>query len=158
MSDQTESAVDGVEELRKALEALPSSGKLSRAETESIYSMAYNFLAQRHYDAAFRYFSLLTLYKPTDVTYLTGLALIYKLLERYEEAINVYAFLATIDEGDPSHTLGIAECLLLQRGFEEARRTLNLVIRFCDENRGFDKTRDRAEALSGLLKSGAPLA
>jgi hypothetical protein len=75
------------------------------------------------------------------------------MLERYDEALNVYSFLAVIDPLDPQHTLDIADCLMLKRDFEEAKQTVEMVIRYCQENKADEKVRDRAEALATLMKS-----
>lgn len=143
--------VGSVLELKDALEALPSSSRLSNADTEAIYALAHQLVAQARYETAFRYFSLLTLYKPTNVTYLRGLALTYRMLERYDEALNVYSFLATIDPNEPQHTLDIAECLLLRRDLDEAKQTVEMIIGYCKENSASDKVRSRAEALHDLV-------
>jgi type III secretion system low calcium response chaperone LcrH/SycD len=142
-------------DLKEALEALPSSSRLSNADTEAIYALAHSSVAQGRYETAYRYFSLLTLYKPTNLAYLTGLARTYRLMERYDEALNVYSFLATIDPQEPEHTLAIAECLMLQRDLAEAQRTVELVIRYCKENQAPDEVRTRAEAFSGLMAGAA---
>ncbi|HZY20508.1 MAG TPA: tetratricopeptide repeat protein [Ramlibacter sp.] len=145
-------AVAAVLELKDALEALPGSARLSNADVEAVYALAHQLVAQARYETAFRYFSLLTLYRPTEVRYLRGLALCHRMLERYGEAMNVYAFLATIEPHEPQHSLDIAECLLLQRDLEEARRTVELVIRYCQQGAaGGERVRKRAEALAGLM-------
>ena len=144
-----------VSDFKAALNALPSSGRLSRADADAIYALAYSFISQGQYESAFRYFSLLTLFQPTNFVYLTGLALTHKLLERYAEAISVYSLLALIDSADPAHTLGVAECQLLQRDYEEATKNLELVIRFCREQGRSDRVLSRAEGLLALTQKGA---
>ncbi len=133
------------------LEALPSSSRLDRADTEAIYALAYQFVAQGHFDTAYRYFSLLTLYRPTDVKYLAGLALSHKMLQRYEAAVGVHSFMALIEPAEPQHQLSIAECLLLQGETNDARDTLALVMRFCQENSGHENVAERAKAIALLL-------
>jgi len=147
-------AVDSVARLKEALEALPSSQRLSRTDTEAIYALAYQFVAQGRFEAAYRYFSLLTVYQPTDTAYLSGLALSAKMLQRYGEALSVYSFLAALDAREPQHTLSIVECLLLLGAYDEARSTLDLVMRFCKEEGGHDKAGERAEALAAMLRAG----
>lgn len=135
------------------LEALPSSSRLDHADTEAIYALAYQFVAQGHFDTAYRYFSLLTLFRPTDVKYLAGLALSHKMLQRYEAAVGVYSFMAVIEPAEPLHQLSIAECLLLQGQTQEAQDTLALVTRFCQENSGHENAAERAKAIAMLLAS-----
>lgn len=147
------SAVQPILDLKDALEALPSSSRLSNADTDAIYALAYQFVAHGRYESAYGYFSLLTLYKPTNVTYLQGLALCYRMLERYDEALNVYSFLATIDPDNLDHHMAIIECLLLKRDYEEAQQTVTSLLQYCKENAITGKVGDRAEALLGLLSS-----
>lgn len=147
-----------VAQFKAELEALPSKARLSDTDVQVIYAQAYQYVAQGHFDMAFRYFSLLTLYRPTHIAYLAGLALSYKMLKRYAEALGVYSFMAAIDAGEPQHTLAIAECLLLAGAYDEARQTLDMVVRFCQEQPGHDKAGERARAMAALLSPGAVLA
>lgn len=133
------------------LEALPSSSRLEQADTEAIYALAYQLVAQGHFDTSYRYFSLLTLYRPTDVKYLAGLALSHKMLQRYEAAVGVYSFMALIEPAEPQHQLSIAECLLRQGETKDAQDTLALVMRFCQENSGHENVAERAKAIALLL-------
>lgn len=154
MSDTSHnSAVDAVQQLQRALEALPSSSRLTQADCDAIYALAHQLVVQNRSETAYRYFSLLTLYKPTNVAYLQGLALTYRMLERYDEALNVYSFLATIEPDNLDHSLAIVECLLLQREFEEAQQTVTLLLQCCRETPGQGKAGDRAQALFDLLSS-----
>jgi tetratricopeptide (TPR) repeat protein len=147
------SAVQSILDLKEALEALPSSSRLSTSDTDAIYGLAYQLVQQHRYETAYRYFSLLTLYKPTKVEYLQGLALTYRMMERYSEALNVYSFLVTIDPDNLDHNMAIVECLLLQREFEEAQQTVALLLDFCRENAITGPSGDRVQALSELLAS-----
>lgn len=146
-------AVQSILDLKEALESLPSNASLSNADADAIYSLAYQLVGQNRYETAYRYFSLLTLYKPTNTAYLQGLALTYRMMERYDEALNVYSFLATIDPDNLDHHMAIAECLLLRREFEEAQQTVALLLQYCKENAITNKVSDRAEALQGLLST-----
>ena len=142
-------------DLKAALEALPSSSRLSNVDADVIYALAYNLVMQGRHEAAYRYFSLLTLYQPTNIDYLAGLAHSYRMLELFAEALNIYSFLAVIDPDQPEHTLAIAECLLLQKEVQEARDTVAMVLRYCDQTtsptESTRKVRDRATAISQLI-------
>jgi len=135
------------------LQALPSRSRLDQADTEAIYALAYQQAVHGHFDTAYRYFSLLTLYRPTELKYLAGLALSYKMLQEYANAIGVYAYMALLEADEPEHQLSIAECLLQQGKADEARETLDLVTRFCAENSGHEKAGERAKAITALLSS-----
>lgn len=154
-TSELDGVVKEVFDLKAALEALPSSSRLSNVDANVIYALAYNLVVQGRYEAAYRYFSLLTLYQPTNVDYLTGLAHCYRMLELFSEALNIYSFLAVIDPEQPEHTLAIAECLLLQKEVQEARDTVAMVLRYCDQHVSqpgtTDKVRSRAQAISQLI-------
>lgn len=144
-------AVQSILDLKEALEALPSNSRLSSADADAIYGLAYQLVGQNRHETAYRYFSLLTLYKPTHVAYLQGLALTYRMMERYDEALNVYSFLATIDPHNLDHGMAIVECLLLQREFQEAQETVALLLAYCKENAVTGRAGERAQALFDLL-------
>jgi type III secretion system low calcium response chaperone LcrH/SycD len=152
---EIDAVVASVEQLKSELEALPSQGRLSNEDAQAIYALAYQSVAQARFDEAYRYFSLLTLYKPTDVAYLGGLALTYKMLKRYQAALSVYSFMAAIDAPEPQHSLSIAECLLLMGEYDEARITLDRVARYCQSHAGHAKAGNRAAALASMLTPGA---
>ena len=141
---------DVIAKLCRELEALPSSKRLSFADTEVIYGIAYNLVAQGRYADALRRFSVLTLYRPLEPKYLAGLAVCNQMLGRYDEASSAFAFAAHLQPDEPEHLLSIAECDLLRQNFGEARELLELVVRFCREKGGYDKTRLRAEGMLAL--------
>lgn len=143
--------VASVQELKRTLDALPSSTRLSDGETEAIYALAHQFVVQARHEVAFRYFSLLVLYRPANVKFLQGLALTHRMLERYDEAINVYSFLATIDPDNLRHSMDIVECLLLKQEVDDARRTVQSLVAACKQS-GDDKAlAERAQAMIDLL-------
>lgn len=156
-TSELESIAGEVIDLKAALEALPSSSRLSKVDANVIYALAYNLVVQGRYEAAYRYFSLLTLYQPTNVDYLAGLARSYRMLELFPQALNIYSFLAVIDPEQPEHTLAIAECLLLQKEVQEARDTVAMVLRYCEQNPAKSshtaKVQSRAQAISQLIAS-----
>lgn len=142
---------DPIAGLISDLEALPSRQRLSDSDTEVIYAFGYQEAAQGRFEPAHRYFSLLTLYRPTSVKYLAGLAWSCKKLQRYAEAVGLYAFMALIEPDAPQHHLAIAECLLLQGETQQARDTLALVMRFCEKNPGHEPTAERAATIAALV-------
>jgi tetratricopeptide (TPR) repeat protein len=147
---QTASVSDALVEFMAGLEALPSSNKLSSQEAEGLYAFAYNAVSLGHYEEALNYFSLLTFYKPTVPRYIKGLALSYKLLERFDEALNMYTLLSLIEPADMAHTLAVAECQL-QTSATEAQQTLAWVIEACADGGGDERLLARAQALHKLI-------
>ena len=144
------SAVQSILDLKQALEALPSSHRLSQADADVIYAQAFQLAAQGRHEAAYGYFSLLTLYRPTEVRSLKGLALCYRMLEHYDQALSVYSFLAVIEPQELDHDIAIVECLLLKRELDEARATVQLVLQ-CARDQPAGKAAARAQALHDLL-------
>ena len=142
-----------IADLIAVLEALPSRARLSDANTEFMYAFAYQLVTQGHFDKADRYFSILTLYRPTTVKFLAGAALCHKMLKRHQAAVNVYSFMASIEPQEPEHLLCAAECLLQQGKTQQASETVALVVRFCQENPGHEQTALRAKAIAALLSA-----
>ncbi len=153
-SPELAAITDSVVQLRTQLEALPSSRRLPDSVAEHIYAMAYNLLGQGRNGDAQRYFEVLTLYRPTDARFLAGLGVCNQALGHPDQAITNYAFAAHVDPGKPEYMLAIAECELLQKDYDMARQTLAIVIRFCKEKGGFEKTRLRAEGMLALMPRG----
>ena len=151
-------AVQSILDLKEALEALPSSARFSQAEIDTVYAMAYQLAAQQRYESARQYFSLLTLYRPTNITYLQGMALCHRMLEHYDEALNVYSFLAVIDPENMGHEIAIAECLMLRSDFEEARTTVNHILQYCKESGQTPPSGERAQVLKERLDARASVA
>ena len=147
--------VQSILDLKHALESLPSSSRLSSADANAIYAMAYQLVGQNRFETAYRYFSLLTLYKPTHTAYLQGLGLTYRMMERYDEALNVYSFLVTIDPTNLEHDMAIVECLLLKKEFEEAQQTVTTLLQYCKENDVTGPLNDRAQVISVQLSAHA---
>lgn len=142
---------DPVAALITALEAQPSRARVSDADMEVMYAFAYQLAAQAHFETAYRYFSILTLYRPTCLKYLAGTALCHRMLQRYDAALGVYAFMAVLEPQQPQHHLSMAECLLLQGQAQQARDALSLVARFCAKTPGHEPTAQRAQAIVTLL-------
>lgn len=141
-----------LEKFKADLEALPSSKRLSQADADAVYALAWNAIAQGRNQDALRYFALLLLYRPTNTVYLTGQALAFQRLKLFDQAIVAYSFLGVLDPANPAHTLAVGECQLLKRELHAGRETLALVVRFCKENPGHDKVQARALGLMELTR------
>jgi type III secretion system low calcium response chaperone LcrH/SycD len=138
--------------LGRRLEALPHLKRLSDADTEGIYSIAYREFGQGHYEDALRYFKLLVVYRPTDRVYLLGCALCLRRLRRYELAIAAYGTLRSLEPDDPAHPLAQAECLLLCYRRDQARDLLVQVVEDCLQRSVAEDVRARAQALLELMR------
>ena len=151
---QTVEVSGAIAELRKQLDALPSSKRLSFQDTEVIYADAYGLATQGRFVDALKRFGLLILYRPSEAKYWAGLGLCNQQLGRYDEAISAFAFAADINPQDPEYMLSIAECEMLKHSVADALEALQVVIAFCREKGGCEKTQVRAEALLDLMTKG----
>lgn len=156
MSVMTEAVGDSeaIADLRKQLEALPSSRKLSFSDTEAIYADAYALVVQGRFVDALKRFGLLILYRPSEANYWAGLGVCNQKLGRYDEAVSAFAFAANIEPQEPEYMLSIAECEMLKHSVADALEALQVVIAFCREKGGCEKTQVRAEALLDLMTKG----
>jgi type III secretion system low calcium response chaperone LcrH/SycD len=139
-------------ELKQQLESLPHLQRLTPADAETVYSLAYREYTQARYEQALRYFQLLLVYRPTHKVYLLGAALCLQRLRRYELAMAAYIALRFLDPDEPGHTLALAECQLLCHDHAQARDTFALVIDFCRGHAGHDSVCDRAQAMLQLMR------
>lgn len=147
LSAEFAAVVSSVEQLKQDLKNLPSSSRLDDNDINAIYALAYNLLKQGRHEEALKYLSLLSLYRPVDPKVVVGLAVTYQMLQMLEQAINVYSFAAFIEPENPEHMLSMAQCQIAQHAFAAAVQSLDIVIRFCNQNEGFDRVRQQAEAL-----------
>lgn len=140
-----------IAQLVAQLDALPSANRLTDADTEIVYSIAYNLAVQGHYGDALRRFSVLMLYRPTNVKYLKGWAVCNQMLENYDVAIANFAFAANIEPENPEHMLSIAECQIRKQDYAAAKESLGVVIRYCKAKGDLGQILERAEAMHALV-------
>lgn len=132
--------------LRRGLESLPSSGRLTPEQLEVVYALAYAHAAQEQYAQALPMFAFLAQYGPTRKHYLVGLGVCLQMLGRPDEAITIYSLVLTLYPDSWHTALRIAECQLAAQQLDQARRTLELL-----RTPGTpDDVRARAEALLQL--------
>jgi Flp pilus assembly protein TadD len=136
---------------RAALDALPSSHRVTSDEAEAIYAMVHTAIVQGQHETALRYLALLTFLKPTEPRYLGALALTYKQVGLTTEALKVYCFLALLEPAELLHPLAVAECHLLLQEPQRAEPVLNFVIDSCRGVEGVEKLAARAQALLDLM-------
>lgn len=67
--------------------------RLDKSDRETIDALADQLVDQAQIEDAYGYFSLLTLHRATDMQCLPPSALIHKLPQAYETAVDVYSFL-----------------------------------------------------------------
>ncbi|THF57276.1 tetratricopeptide repeat protein [Pseudothauera rhizosphaerae] len=93
-------------------------------ELELIYSLAYNLYTQGKYEEAVRYFSFLTVYRPTSTRFLKGLGAAQFMGKRYVEATATYSFVILLDPADAEALCLNGQALLMSGELEDARACL----------------------------------
>ncbi|MEC4720731.1 tetratricopeptide repeat protein [Noviherbaspirillum sp. CPCC 100848] len=142
-------------ELVNRLQDLSASRRLPAELAEFAYGVAFNYYSQGQYESAMQYFAFLTVYRPTETRFLTGLAQTHRQLGNHAEAIRLFSLAGMIEPLAPEHTLAVAECELSNQQTAAAFATLQLVIDFCKERSGHDAVLQRASALKGLIEKPA---
>lgn len=137
------------ESLYADLEALPSSKRMSKEQLEVMYALAYTQLTQEHYDQALPLFAFLSQYGPTRKHYLVGLGICLQMLEREDDAINIYSLVLTLYPDSLTTALRVAECYIALKQFEQARHTLELLS--IDDAGAYADVATRSKALLQLL-------
>ncbi|WP_323018737.1 SycD/LcrH family type III secretion system chaperone [Castellaniella sp.] len=133
------------------LSALPAGSRMSSAQLEVLYALAYAHVTQGQYAQALPIFSILATYGPTRKHYLAGLAVCLEKSERYEEAISMYSLLSVLFPGSPEPALQVAECQLMLGQAGDAAEELDRVLRCIAESGGrYDALKPRAQVLRGL--------
>lgn len=143
---------EAVARLRSDLAALPSCSRLTDADANAIYALAYRDFGLARHDRALERFQLLLVYRPASTVYMLGCALCLQRLRRYELAAAAFGALRYLEPGVPGHTLALAECQLLSQERDEARQTLADTIAYCDAHPGHDAVRARAQAMLDLMR------
>lgn len=139
-----------MDSLIQSLSRLESRNRFPRETLDMIAGMACGFMQQHHFEHAYRYFSLLTLYDPVDTGFLTGQALCARELGRPDEALMLFDLATYINPEQPLSALLAAECLLQLDRAEEARELLPTIARFCTEHAAHQAIGERAQALLEL--------
>lgn len=145
--------VDPAIDLKSRLDALEGSQRLSPSQTEAIYSAAYRFLEQGHFDTAREFFAVLMLMRPSEVKYLQGLAISLRQLRRHAEAAEIWQFIGMLEPHESAHGLAQAECLLLAGDRAGGLACLERVVAAAGDGAATAATRERAGAILGLIRS-----
>lgn len=111
--------------LYEGLENLPSSGRFTSEQLETLYALAYAHLAQGQYAQALPILAFLAQYGPTKRQYLYGLALCLQMLNHLDEAIGMYSLCAVLYPDSPEAVQRIAQCHVSAGRPEAARLALS---------------------------------
>ena len=84
----------------------------SNDELEAVYTLAYNFHQQKHYEKAIPLYNFLVLYCHTEVRYWMGQACCLHVSKKYDMAVCAYVSASILDPLNPIYAFHSGECLL----------------------------------------------
>lgn len=111
-------------DFHQGYEELPASRRFTAEQLEVIYALGYSHAQQQQWPQALPIFAFLSQYGPTRRHYLAGLALCLHMVDRHEEAINIYTLMLVLFPDNLQPSLHIAECQLAQGDKAGAADTL----------------------------------
>ena len=126
----------------------PAASRYTDAELEILYAMVHGLYQQGNFEKAASFFSVLTLYRPTSVRFLKGLAASRFMSRSFEAAVSTYAFLVMLQPHDLEAQCMYGNSLLMAGELGEARKVLRGV---AAAEEGDLKFKDRAKALLALI-------
>lgn len=112
--------------LRRAAAALASARRLTPAQQEGIYGLAYSLFQRGHYAQAADYFAYLGVYQPLAPRPLKGLAAAQLMARQWPQAIASYALLVCLCPHDGEVLCLYGQALLHGGAEAEARAALAL--------------------------------
>lgn len=144
------------QELYDELQALPAKRRVSSAELERVYGLAYAYVTQGQYSQALPIFRFLMIYSPSTEHYLAGLGICLQMCEAYDEAIDIYSLLGVLSPGNLASALQVAECQLMLGRSGLASEELDRVSRAIAETEGrYDALTPRVLLLQSLVKKAS---
>ncbi|MQA40733.1 tetratricopeptide repeat protein [Rugamonas aquatica] len=117
-------SANAVAALRAGVAASAAASRYSDGELELIYGLAYRSYQQGDFAQAARYFSYLTLYRPTDERFLKGLGGSQFMGRLFSQALGSYAFLVLLDPQDAEALCMHGYSLLMLGERQQARAAL----------------------------------
>lgn len=108
-------------------EVLDFSNRLSDGQANSIYRNACRLSGQERHEQASTLFALLGIYRPQEPKYAHALAICFRKLGRYEDAIREFARTMEMRPDDFGPVFPLIECLMLLNRRDQALELLNTV-------------------------------
>ena len=134
-------------------EVLDFSNRLSDGQANSIYRNGYRLSEQGRHEQASTLFALLGIYRPQEPKFAHALAICFRKLGRYEDAIREFARTMELRPNDFGPVFPLIECLMLLHRREQALDLLMKVVQVAREG-GQAQPLERAQALLELLHAG----
>jgi tetratricopeptide (TPR) repeat protein len=79
---------------------LPSYKRFTDDELSYMYSVGYTLYSQKRYTDAANVFTLINIYRPFEVRYLKALAACQQMRQKWNDALDTYELVLTIDPED----------------------------------------------------------
>lgn len=142
-----------MEKMEKEKKTLQEILGVSDETLENLYSSAYAFYNQGHYEKSRHYFQILVTSSPKNPKYLFGLAASYYQLKNYEDASSL--FIATLyqDTFNAEAAFYAGECFVKRGEIEAALYSFNLAIAISDETGKFLKLKEKCLLIKKSLQS-----
>lgn len=118
---------------------------LTPAETEALYTQAYDYFQDEQYEKALPAFAKLTQLSHLEQRFHFGYAATLQCMGLYNEAIRAYMTASILDLADAEPTLGIGYCLMQLKHYSEAKDMLTLVINEAAFNEAQQDVRNQAQ-------------
>jgi Flp pilus assembly protein TadD len=127
------------------------SNRLSDGQANAIYTSAYHLSNQGRHEQATALFALLGLYRPKDPKYAHAVAISFRRMGNYEEAIRMFARTMELRPDDYGPAFQLIECMLLLGRRDEAKGLLDTIVGAAQHD-GQTATVERAAALLELIE------
>ncbi|RYX93950.1 MAG: tetratricopeptide repeat protein [Comamonadaceae bacterium] len=105
------------------------SDRLPEGQANSVYAAAYTLSQQGKHEQASTLFALLSMYRPREPKYTRSVAICFRKMGRYEDAIRYFAKTMELSQDSYEPAFQLVECMLLMGRREEAAGLLG---KFCD--------------------------
>ncbi len=146
--------LDGFQELREKLQALPNAARFSDEQIEIIYGIGYALYQQGKVESAIGLFQILITYRPLDARLMMAFALCCKRMCRFDAAIPSFSAalaLAPDEPGAAEAAIHLSECLAAIGQADECKSILDPLLKMTQIDARFDSVRRRAETLRTML-------
>jgi len=128
------------------------SDRLSDGQANSIYASAYHLSQRGRHDQASALFALLGMYRPQEPKYTHAVAVCFRELGQYEDAIRMFARTMELSPGDYTPTFNLIQCLLLLNQRDKAVELLQ-TLATAARDEGQLHTLERATAMLDLVQT-----
>ena len=130
------------------------SDRLSDGQANSIYAAAYHMSQQGKHEQASTLFALLSMYCPREPKYTRSVAICFRKMRRYEDAIRYFAKTMELRPDNFEPAFQLVECMLLMGRRDDAVDLLEKFATMATDT-GQTSILDQASAMLELLNAPA---